>query len=163
MYSTICEDRRHGTTAPSCLEIHIQLQKTGGAHQPALNHQGTLAEWLTRGPAKLISSEACVRITQVSTQFLFAFWSATRTSTMPSNLCRPGAHLTHACLTVLTVRRSSHAPKREPKDLALSRFLISFAFWEVRLASDLSWERFNPMQRTAITSPRPSMLFYNLL
>jgi hypothetical protein len=50
-------------------------------HQPT-NYEsiGTLAEWLTRGPAKLISSEACVRITQVSTQFSFVFllavWSA---------------------------------------------------------------------------------------
>jgi hypothetical protein len=44
------------------------------SHQPTNNEsEGTLAEWLTRGPAKLISSEACVRITQVSTQlFLFA-------------------------------------------------------------------------------------------
>jgi hypothetical protein len=42
-------------------------------NQPMTNRQGTLAEWLTRGPAKLISSEACVRITQVSIQCLFCF------------------------------------------------------------------------------------------
>ena len=34
---------------------------------------GALAEWLTRCPAKAISSEACVRITQAS-RFTFVFW-----------------------------------------------------------------------------------------
>jgi hypothetical protein len=49
------------------------------SYQPALNQQGALAEWLTRGPAKLISSEACVRITQASIHNLFNFCPADRT------------------------------------------------------------------------------------
>jgi hypothetical protein len=36
-------------------------------------NDGTLAEWLTRCPAKAIPSGACVRITQVSIDNSFAF------------------------------------------------------------------------------------------
>jgi hypothetical protein len=36
-------------------------------------NDGTLAEWLTRCPAKAIPSGACVRITQVSIDISFAF------------------------------------------------------------------------------------------
>ena len=43
-----------------------------------INH-GTLAEWLTRCPAKAIPSGACVRITQVS-RFSFTFLSSYSTS-----------------------------------------------------------------------------------
>jgi hypothetical protein len=90
------------------IEKSDHILKSGTrAHQPALNQQGALAEWLTRGPAKLISSEACVRITQASIRY-------------------------------------------------------SFCFLEVGHAGDLGKIR-KAMQRTATTSPRPSMLFYSLL
>ena len=46
----------------------------GFPHQliKSINH-GTLAEWLTRCPAKAIPSGACVRITQVSISRFFCF------------------------------------------------------------------------------------------
>jgi hypothetical protein len=52
----------------------------GSLHQliKSINH-GTLAEWLTRCPAKAIPSGACVRITQVSISFDFLSGCSTGT------------------------------------------------------------------------------------
>ena len=46
-----------------------------GCSIPPLIIEGALAEWLTRCPAKAISSEACVRITQASMNYPFWFFS----------------------------------------------------------------------------------------
>jgi hypothetical protein len=50
------------------------------AQQSAMNQQGALAEWLTRTPAKGISSEACVRITQASIHNMFFVYNLYSTS-----------------------------------------------------------------------------------
>ncbi|KAK8206644.1 hypothetical protein M8818_004478 [Zalaria obscura] len=48
---------------------------------------GTLAEWLTRCPAKAIPSGACVRITQVSHHLLFASFLLGRTPPPANSEC----------------------------------------------------------------------------
>jgi hypothetical protein len=73
MPSTRCEDGCRYCHRPKHSTSEYKVKFDQSARQPALNQQGTLAEWLTRGPAKLISSEACVRITQVSVHLFFCF------------------------------------------------------------------------------------------
>jgi hypothetical protein len=69
----VCLGRDHAfSLIPRALLNHRSDYLAPVAHLFHQINHGTLAEWLTRCPAKAIPSGACVRITQVS-RFPFAF------------------------------------------------------------------------------------------